>query len=346
LSRKRAAHGVRTLTALAVGSAVAFGPVSPAGAQAPANPSIDVHVEYPDPPPLECPTSAVFERELTSRSARLRVAHDTATGPRLLVRLHRPTKTDTKGELSIRYADGTQAERTLDGKACDSVVDALALMSAMALDPTIVPGASPAPEPVEASVPPPATVTYAPATSALDLEPGFHVAGGLGGGAVLGVMPAVVPDIAAFIELAQAKPGVFSQTLRAAVDYSTSGAVGVPGGGVAMARTALLVDACPVRWAPGPLRLSPCAHAEAGVLSAGGVLVTPALTVVRPYLSAGLLGRLQFVFGTRFFVDLSGDVTAPFVRDRFYFEPSPSTTLFREPFVTGMLSLGLGVTIL
>jgi hypothetical protein len=303
----------------------------------------NVRLEYPDPPPGACPPANVFRMQLLARSHRLRVVGSGESAPRLVVGLTaRVGVRGATGQISIKYPDGTEANRSVDGETCESVVEALTLMSAMALDPTMVPAVAKPPTPEPPSSP---LETLAPVVQgALDVQPGTHFAAGIGGGLVWAIIPAAVPDVEVFGEILRARPGVWSPSVRAAFDYVTTGDQYFTYGGMATARVSVTADGCPLRWTLGPVRFIPCLHVEGGGLAAQGADVFPVKTSLRPWLAAGVLGAVRFVFGDRFFVELSGGAEVPFIRDRYFLEPGP-VTVFQGPYVTPLFGGLLGVTI-
>ncbi len=332
-------HAVR---ALALVSAIASW-ARPATAE----PQTPVYLDYPDPAPGDCPPGVVFGAQLMARSHHLRVARSGDVGPRLVVGLtaHAGVK-GAHGEISIRYPDGTEAKRSVDGETCESVVEALTLMSAMALDPTLSAPAPAAPppsaEPEKPGEPPPPPPV---GTAALDLEPGRHLEVGLGGELLLDTSPVLVPAASAFVQLDRVRPGIWSQSLRATLSYADSTDVAVTATGyILTTRTALELDGCPLRWAPGPMRITPCLHFEGGAFTAASYGVVPLASSLRPWFGAGGLVRVAFVFGHRFFVEVSGGVDLPWVRDRYYF--NPDVTVYKPPAVSPLAGLALGFTIM
>jgi hypothetical protein len=295
----------------------------------------------------DCPTEAEFSERLSGRSANLEIAHGSAErSPRLVVRVTR-AKGRVHGELVVDYPDGNEARRTVDGDVCTSVVDALALMSAMTLDPgaALSPPAEPPPEPPPAK--PPVEIDAAP--RALDDERGTHVAIGAAGSAVFGMAPVAAPDASGFVEVTWQRESLASPALRIGFDYAStpiSGVASVAGAGVQLARTEVSLDGCPLRWSLAAFRFAPCVHLEGGGLAASGVGLIPDRSAVRPWLAAGVLANIQARIGRRFFGELTGGARVPLVRDRFYFEPDVSTTVFQAPIVSGFVGAGVGFTIL
>jgi hypothetical protein len=295
-------------------------------------------VDYQAPP--DCPTASDFFERLHAR-AHARRPPEGAT-PALVVRVtRREHGVRVHGELSVRYVDGSDATRTVDGDACDSVVDALALMSAMALDPTASLDGTSAP-PAEPQ--PVAAVTDdLDGSLPIDVRSGWHVAVGAGGGATFVIAPVGAPDGTGFLELVRGGT-VWSPSVRVGFEYASSGAVGVAGGDIKLGSSLGVLDVCPASWRLGAFRLAPCVRLEGGVLDVSGVDVMPAKSALRPWAAAGALGRVRYVPLARFFVELSGGVLAPLVRDHFYFDPS-DTTVFRPPVASGFAGGAVGITI-
>lgn len=150
------------LTAGLVGIAVAGG--------AAAQTSRSIRVEYEGP--TACPDRHAFEEQIRARSARIVWGADGAT----LVRVHLvggPGK--TSGEVTIVDPSGQRSHRRVEG-ACTDVVSALALISAVALDPLASTASSPSAAPSSAPSSPtassaPTGAASAPAPSASAAEP-------------------------------------------------------------------------------------------------------------------------------------------------------------------------------
>jgi len=84
--------------------------------------------------PTECPDAKVFAGQLEARTAHARVATEAgATGRVFDVRILK-LAAGYKGTLSI-HAEGAASIRTVTARACKDVVEALALVSAIAIDP-------------------------------------------------------------------------------------------------------------------------------------------------------------------------------------------------------------------
>jgi hypothetical protein len=148
----------------------------------------------------------------------------------------------------------------------------------------------------------------------------------------------------AFVDLTHSTGSAWSPSLRAGFLYANSGDQTVPGGGVRMVQTLATLDLCPLRWTAWNLRIAPCLHGEGGAVEVSGVGVSPARSETRPWLAAGVLGRVRYVVISPFFIEVYGGVDLTIQRDRFFFEPD--NTVFRAPLVSGFASGALGLTIL
>src|ERR1700760_4529038 len=91
-----------------------------------------IHIDYTAPE--SCPAKAELVRGVLGRTNRAHEAGDEKPTRTFVVTLT-PGPTETRGELVMRGADGAEAERELTGDTCAEVVDALALIAALAIDP-------------------------------------------------------------------------------------------------------------------------------------------------------------------------------------------------------------------
>jgi hypothetical protein len=316
---------------------------SVADAQATPTRTIAVRVDYQSP--TDCPAEAAFVEQLMVRSSSVRVARPAEPGTRLVVHITRAEgSAASHGELQLLGEDGSEAAREVDGDSCQSVVDALALMSAIALDPTV--HDNPA-------LVAPATQPPGPLVADLgEVHTAFRGANGLelvvlgGGGVAFGLSPVGAPSVRAAAEFSSGPRSGWSPSLRFGFDYATSGSTSVPGGSIRVTRSVAFLHACPNWWRLGPFRLAPCFEIDGGGLAASGLDVTPSLSAVRPWFAMGPVGNARYAPSRgRFFVEIEGGVILPVVRDRFFFDSEPSAIVFRAPVVGGFASGAVGLTI-
>jgi hypothetical protein len=112
-------------------------------------------------------------------------------------------------------------------------------------------------------------------------------------------------------------------------------------GGVELTLWSGTAEACPMHLPAGArVRLAPCLALEVGQLQASGSRVMPAQRIDRPWLAPGLLTRLELQLFDVLVIELTGEILAPVVRDRFFV--NADATVYRTPAVTGGGTLGLG----
>jgi hypothetical protein len=91
----------------------------------------------------DCPDEGRFSQAVTARTDRMRRAAEGEPARAFVVNITRDT-TAIRGALSITGLDGSVSKREVTGESCNEVVSALALITALAIDPQ----ASIAPEPL------------------------------------------------------------------------------------------------------------------------------------------------------------------------------------------------------
>jgi hypothetical protein len=243
------------------------------------------------------------------------------------------------GELVIgRAADGSAARRELSAADCRQVVSALALMTALVIDPDAATSPEPPPPPPPAPsrpAPPPRP----PSQPVLrERSSHFAVHAGLGLELTSSITPELAPAGLGFAELTRVEPrlGYAARLSFLYARHSVEAAAGA--GSLALARGRL--DAClrhpivaPAWWIAG------CGAFEGGVLAASGHDVTPVASETRPWFAAGPSTRLEVLPTPHVRLELGGNVLFPFVRDRFFLYEN--ATLRETPPVTFGLAAAL-----
>lgn len=306
VARRRIAWCACAVVALAWAPAAASpSPASPS----PASSAPDIALDYDAP--AGCPDRAAYLARLAVHG---RGALADAPDRRFLVHID-ARDGQFAGTVTVR-ADG-ETRRDLAAADCAALVDALALVTALALDPR-----------ADAPAPPPP-----PTRSSRAFALGAAVAG------ALGVGPDPVPSIAGFGEVALRD----RVRLRLGVRWGRR-ATTVADARATFSSARVHLDACPrvLAVARGALDLGACAGLQLGVLAARGAQIADATSAVRPWLAPAGLARARWRAG-RWFAELEVAVAVPLVRDRFYF--APDVTVHRAPAVVGEAALGAGVTI-
>lgn len=321
-----------------------------------------VRIEYRAPP--ECPGVDAF-RDLVS--SRVSAAWEAAPGEfarRVVVDV---SSVDGRYTATVELAGeaGAGGAKSVSGAVCATVVDGIALATALAIEPhgkdeqesnalrpvtsppadepadtaTAQAGVSPPPDsnPQERRVDPDSRRPVAPASgwtlSRVRFSARALLATGVGpmaaGGAALGIV----------FEARAARLGLALQGWRTARIETSD----VP---ARFERLSARIEGCPLVLAlAGWATLEPCPFVELGVIAGQAFENPPA--VIRgqrgsaPWYAGGGLGRVVGRFG-RFVVELEGAAGVPLRRERFYVERGDE--IHRVPAYYGALAAGVGLT--
>jgi hypothetical protein len=250
-----------------------------------------------------------------------------------------------KGTLTLDAPGSVPTNRQVSAADCEQVVSALALMTALAIDPNAstaaVPDARPTtPESPPGAVPPPAPSSE-PARPVSLSTSRWRVEAGVTLEAMGGAAPEPLVFVRPLVEI-----GARIAT-RPGPAFRLSGGLGrrvvrEADGGAEFTLLGARLEGCPLRVPMArTLLVSSCLAIDAGRLEVVGVGVTPAERVVRPWIAPGVTGRLQWAIVDVLVAEISGALLFPLVQDRFFV--NADTTLHRTPAVTGAAAVGLGV---
>ena len=270
----------------------------------------------------ECKPGA-FQSKLEQLSRRLRPA--LPSEPALDFELSiEEAQRKFSGKIRVRELDGNETVRTVEGASCDEVLSALALIAVVLVDPSAE-GASHAPAHEVRQAGPPQEEREsgsAPPRS-------WRFGAGVGAGLESAVSPELVATASFQVEALLDGDGIFSPRVAVAVQRSAGDTVRTPGGNAHFGWTAARVSLCPVRFPrAGRFAVRPCVFSDAGVLDvAGEQTYRPSSTHVT-WLSFGGVARAEYWAVKPLALGLESGFVAPFVRDRFYFDPGgPADTL-------------------
>jgi hypothetical protein len=278
-----------------------------------------VHIAYRVPADAACPDAASYRARIIARNRGVSFV-DRADAARVFeVEVRADPDGQLHGRLVVLDPVGVQTVREVFGATCAEVIDALALIAALALDPRRPqePRAAPAPP-----APPAPPKTARP-----------RVAFGASAGGIYDAVPGLAPAGDAFVE-------VRTRRVRVRVSGAVArGSASVEAASAAFTRIVGRVDLCrTVR--EGSVRWAGCVRAEAGVLSASGANIEGAARARRPWLAPGLGITGTRALSTRLFARLAFSLAVPLIRDRFVF--SPDTTVHRAGVVVPELMIGVG----
>jgi hypothetical protein len=343
---------------------VVAGALSVAGAAAGAEPST-VWLDYRAP--SECPGARHFLDDVGMRATRAPIAPAASPGEaerRIAVSIAQANG-EYDGELTIVEKSGETEHRSVAGASCETVVAALSLVAALAVDPSAANGVVPPPPsnapavvaPAAAPEPPPLPLPARPTPQdASALPPSRVPAGGdrasarrassvhLGAGANVGVAGLSAPGAVfvpfGFGDVAIDRPGLLAPSFRLGFARGAGDTIATSSGSASFTWSVGRAQVCPVRLRfASVFDARPCADVEAGVLAAQGTAVSHARSPDRAWVATGLDVRLEWIPTPAVHVELGGGVGVPLVRDTFVFEPAPR--VYQAPSVYPSAGAGL-----
>lgn len=290
--------------------------------------------------PGTCPDESAFLAGIRARVQSAHLAPDDASATRFEVTIV-PTGDRWTGELVARDRERQETTRRVAGKPCEDVVDALALVAALVLDPSADPTPPPAPPappsaPERAAAPvagegrtpePDASTERRPSRWSVAVQ-GDVVGAGLG---------SLVPRGAASVRLRALADGFIA--LGGAI---ASGSTSAQSGGRArITWTTLVLEACPLRLrASADVSVLPCIPIEGGFVLVGAEDIVNPSSATQPWLATGADVRLELSLSSWVFLDLHAGGRVPILRDTFYFRPGED--VYRAPAVIAQAGIGAG----
>jgi hypothetical protein len=287
-----------------------------------------------------CPDKSELVRQVSSRA---RDAELVETGGqwRFVVSLSR-SGAQAEGAVVSRP---TEPPRRVSGTSCAAVAEAVALIVAVTLDPSLVldlsPPALPAePPPPQSALPRPAEP--APPSSEPPLIPSsVAFALGAGGWIIAGPAPSSLFGASVFGELASGAVG--RPRLRLALSHATTGNIDVGSGAAHFELSSARLEGCPGGFGRGSFELVGCLDLEAGRVAAEGLsrgAVRQTQESSRLWFELGLMGRLAWSPVSPLQIELSSGVGFPFTRRAYIFE-NPRETIHEPPLIAARVGLGL-----
>jgi hypothetical protein len=315
-----------------------------------AQPSVGRRVQLDYQAPATCPSAGVFERELWSR---LSPEGARATADRSLrVRVFQDVM-GFRGTVQVAESSDGASQRELGSANCAELVRALALVTAVVLNPSAIvepgptaPAESPAssvaassaaPSPIETKT----TAAPAPERSQRSYRGGRWVFVG-GTAASLETLvpshPLLLPRIAVGAEYLST---LWGAGIRLSGTRADSGQIKKAVGNVDLVWTVGRLEVClvsrPVPW----LTVSPCGLVDAGELRG----TSSSTSAARRWVAPGGLGRAEARLVGPLWVAAELGATRPLVRTEFYIRRAGQSdiTLFKVP--SAVLTAGLGLIV-
>lgn len=304
----------------------------------------NVALEYHAPD--ACPSEDAFTRQVRARTARVRFVK-TGADRRFLVSIEARASTFA-GRLEIIDHAGQRSRRRFKGRNCGEVASALALVTALAVDPKA--STAPASElvlPAASSVTAHRSRPTAPREARVrPRRARWRWSSGVDVTATAGPAsrPLVAP--APFVGTERQIAGPWKLGFRLQAVAAETGWLGPEAPRARYRWFAARFELCPLAWdLSKSIGLTPCATSDAGVVVARGTDVALPRSATRGWWSAGLSARLSWRPTSGVFVEIGGDALAAITRDDFVFE-KPHITVHRVPPMSFGAEIGAGVNFL
>jgi hypothetical protein len=295
---------------------------------------VDFRVDYAAPD--QCPDATQFTALVTGRTERAKPSQ--APGAvRVEVRIE--TAAGNDGRVKVTGSGREPIERSVRGASCAEIVDALALITALQLDPE-------ASSEVRREEPPPAKPTPpsppAPPPKARVKDDGLVWSFD----AALGLIPfdstLPGPDLGFAASAGASSEGRLFAPEAFVYARRTTGDVGRGEGRGEFSILAFGVLGCPVRTpARGQLAFRPCAGFELGALSAAGVGLVLEKKETTLWIAPLVAVRGEWQFTPTFFASGTLGVRFPLLRQHYFFESGEN--VHDIPRVSVGFDLGIGV---
>jgi hypothetical protein len=302
-----------------------------------------------------CPDAKAFLQSLKERTTRFREAAPDEPARRFLVRVKSAGST-FHGQLEIRAPDGRTTVRNVDGALCDEVATALALITALTIDPNALtdartgesqrasaaatdaaagtrrPSASPPAEDLATSSP----------VAPQEASPPWRWSAGLLGHSTFLVSPRLGYGGDIFVEAEAPVSSGLDPAVRLGMFFNQSD-VDLPSGAAARFQWALMeVEGCPARLGTTRLAAHPCVAFRLGVIHGEGRRISNPSQTVSLWSDVGPLLRARLAVTARLLLEAHVGLMLTLHRPTFdMVDMGSSTTAYSVPRLGG--SAGIGV---
>jgi hypothetical protein len=353
----RASRRFRTLLAAVVLSGIPWAAIAQTDEQA-------IRLEYRSSE--GCPDRASFLGRVRARTTSAQLApSDGGTSEVRSFDVQVTAGHPASGRMFVGAASRPEGTRMVLAETCEEVADALALVVSLAIDPRGSPPPAAPLSPLDGGAPP-LQATLPPPSASLSVTPSVDpnrtaaqgsteesrprtlttrsshgvLFGGLDAALDVGVSPVALVGVSAYVGWQSKGGGLFSPSLRLAIDRALSGTISGPAGAAAFTWTVGRLDVCPVARKFHSLRLSACARMEGGTLEVAGSNIVAPQTKTRLWLSTGALTRGEWSFLQPLFLNVEAGASVRATNDRFLF--LPDTTVYQVPLLGFCSAAGLG----
>jgi hypothetical protein len=311
--------------------------------------------------PRGCGSLAMYVDRLRARLVGLRVVQDGANR-NVHARITSSTDGTFRATMTLRFPDGHSSSRIVDATSCSDAIEALALITAITLDPMssspdlgteAVPNATAEPRtatdpkaqrPKPTVAEPRSSDTLASADQPANMVRDSSARTLLGLGASLatfrGPSPGWLNGLEVYARVMHNGQALLSPSMRLGLSYSGRPSYVAEGGVANFTLASATIDLCPVQKLWPLVELRSCALFHAGIVTAEGRATIAPQKQRRPFAAAGavfefvLLPSKSIVVPLRFFGAL------PTMRDTYAFDPA---AFYRVPEVSLGATAGLEI---
>ncbi|HMJ51168.1 MAG TPA: hypothetical protein VK540_03810 [Polyangiaceae bacterium] len=270
---------------------------------------------------LSCSSAEDFWGRVRARAPGARQAHAGEPARTFIIGVD-ASVSPLRGYLRVVYPDGRSSARDVEGESCAEIVDALALITALDVDPDAEKVTAVAPAPV--GPPPPSPDARQPWATVPALAPqgSWHVLAGAHVNLTGVIASMVLTGIPVHLELLRASPALLSPSLAIGFERSFTATLNGEQADADFVLIRGFVLACPIAWTSGPARASPCVRVEAGALEGKGRNVVQPASDGGPWWALDLSGRATLKLWGPFLVDAQLGFGASLLRYDFQLDPN------------------------
>jgi hypothetical protein len=286
--------------------------------------------------PAECPPASAFAAKVEGHTPLARIVSDGEVARRFRA-VFDTSGAAVRGRLEIIDRDGTASVREVEGRDCNEVADALALIAAIVIDPNTQPASPPPADASAATRPRPITEVKLPQPIPVPLlvprfrpalePPGEPLPLRLGlifqAGAV---SPQLAPRLGTAllfgIEALLQRPELFAPAARLSLYRIRSDEIATTAGKARFEWTAARLSACPIFWSSSNIGLRPCVIADIGSITAEGYETVDGDQQTLLWAALGAAGRAETLLWDTLVLEIEGGVLFPLSNQRFFFEPA------------------------
>jgi len=323
-----------------------------------------------------CPGERDFFDQIHARTRRVRRA---AAGERArTIRVSIESGARSVGRLELDDGSGATASRVVSAASCAQVVEALAFVAALWIDPAArrpeaqagdaarddaeaapvnagdaadVDGSAPAAS--EAAIVAAAEDAGTPAApraerpvSATPSPRPFRFGAGAGFDAEGLAAPGPLFGLRVFVDVAAERDALIAPAARLSFARHASDDLTVPGASARFTWWVARLDGCPIAFRVSDVvALRPCATLEAGALHAEGIDALAPQSRTRPWLAPGALARVEWSAAAWLVLGGEAGVIAPLLRENFVFLPDsrPGGAVYTPPVVAAHAAIAAEV---